>query len=354
MKRVLSFTIIKYFVILMAILCAQISFAQDRSSGAPEDANGPVSWPTGTAPQPPLMDDKALGAYTQKWLDLPYANKSEKQKLDIFLPNEGTGPFPVIVNIHGGGWAVADKRSAGTENVLNIAFKHGYAVVSVNHRFSSEATFPSQIQDVKAAIRWLRANGSKYRLNTQKIGVWGSSSGGHLAAMMGTSNGVSQFDDASLGNADQSSSVQAFVNVSGPINFLTMDRDLIVAGFSKFAAHNDSAGPESHLVGAAVQTVPDKVKAANPETYISKNSAPALIEYGMKDSSVSYLQATSLAQKLAAAIGSDKVGLVLFPEGGHGGGDSYSTEDNMNRIFAFFDRYIKSGGSEASATTSAK
>ncbi len=282
-----------------------------------------------------------VSAYTRKWLDLAYADKSEKEKLDIYLPAEGSGPFPVLVYIHGGGWGVSDKRSQEIEPVLKNGIKHGYAVVSVNYRFSKEALFPAQILDVKAAIRWLRANGAKYQLATQKIGVWGSSSGGHLAAMMGTSNGVSQFDDASLGNANQSSRVQAALNVSGPINFLTMDDELIAAGFSNFAAHNDAAGPESKVVGGAVQTVPEKAKAANPETYISKESAPQLIEYGLVDNSVSYMQATSLAEKLLAAIGRDNVGIVLFPEGGHGGGDAFSGDENMKKIFAFFDRYMR-------------
>lgn len=332
-------------VLVLALFCTQIGFAQQPGpagaagpgAGA-QSGGGPAAWPTGTPPQPPPMD---VSAYTRKWLDLAYADKSEKEKLDIYLPAEGNGTYPVIVYIHGGGWGVSDKRSQEIEPVLKNGLKHGYAVVSVNYRFSQEALFPAQILDVKAAIRWLRANGAKYQLSTQKIGVWGSSAGGQLAALMGTSNGVSQFDDASLGNANQPSRVQAALDVSGPINFLTMDDELIVEGFSGFAPHNDAAGPESKYVGGAVQTVPDKVKAANAETYISKESAPELIEYGLVDNSVAYMQATSLAEKLLAAIGRDKVGIVLFPQGGHGGGDAFEGDGNMKKIFAFFDRYLR-------------
>jgi len=330
---------------VLTILCTQMAFAQQpgqAGAAAPaagaQAGGGPTAWPTGTPPQPPPMD---VSAYKPQFLDLAYANKSEKEKLDIYVPGQGSGPFPVLVYIHGGGWGVSDKRSQEIEPVLKNGLKHGYAVVSVNYRFASEAVFPAQILDVKAAIRWLRANGAKYQLATQKIGVWGSSAGGQLAALMGTSNGVSQFDDASLGNANQSSRVQAALDVSGPINFLTMDDDLIAEGFSNFAPHNDAAGPESKYVGGAVQTVPDKVKAANPETYISKESAPTLIEYGLVDNSVSYIQATSLAEKLLAAIGRDKVEIVLFPAGGHGGGDAFEGDENMKKIFAFFDRYIR-------------
>jgi acetyl esterase/lipase len=305
--------------------------------GAPA-GGGPESWPTGAPPQPPPMD---VSDYSRKWLDLSYATMSPAETLDIYLPAEGGGSYPVLVYVHGGGWGVSDKRAAELEPALKNGLAHGYAVVSVNYRFSREALFPAQIQDVKAAIRWLRANGSKYELNTHKIGVWGASAGGQLAALTGTSSGVHPFDDAALGNAGMSSRVQAVLDVSGPINFLTMDDELIAEGYSHFARHNDGAGPESRLLGAAVQTVPEKAKAANAETYISEASAPMLIEYGLVDNSVSYMQATSLAEKLIGAIGKDHVGIVLFPEGGHGGGDAFTASENMSRVFAFFDRYLK-------------
>lgn len=120
-----------------------------------------------------------------------------------------------------------------------------------------------------------------------------------------------------------------------------MDDELITEGFTHFARHNDGAGPESKLVGAPVQTVPSKVKAANPETYISKESAPSLIEYGLIDNSVSYMQATSLAQKLIGVIGKDNVEIVLFPAGGHGGGEAFTGTGNMDRVFAFLDRNLR-------------
>jgi acetyl esterase/lipase len=261
--------------------------------------------------------------------------------LDIYLPPEGAGPFHVIVYIHGGGWGVSDKRSAELESTLKQGLKHGYAVVSVNYRFSSEALFPAQIIDVKAAIRWIRANGKRYGLNTAKIGVWGSSSGGHLAALMGTSGGVKKFDDASLGNVNESSRVQAVVDVSGPINFLTMDKQLEADGFTNFAKHADGRGPESKLVGGPVETVPELVKAADPETYIQNDNPPFLLEYGAKDNSVSSHQATDFAALLEKAIGKQNVNLVIFPEGGHGGGDAYASEENMGKIFSFFDRCLK-------------
>jgi acetyl esterase/lipase len=328
--------------VLIVVSGAATSFAQaggpGGGPGGEQGGGGPATWPTGTPPQPPPMD---VSSYTKKWLDLPYATKSQKEMLDIYLPAEGTGPFNVIVYVHGGGWGVSDKRSAELEQALKQGLKHGYAVVSVNYRFSSEAKFPAQIYDVKAAIRWIRANGKNYNLKTEKIGAWGGSSGGHLVALLGTSGGVKELEGASLGNAQESSRVQAVIDVSGPINFLTMDKQLEEDGFTNFAKHSDPRGPESNLVGAGIETVPELVKAANPETYIQSDNPPFLLEYGAKDNSVSVHQATDFAALLEKAIGKEKVTLVIFPAGGHGGGAAADSEENINRIFSFLDRYVK-------------
>jgi len=323
-------------------ICATLCFSQGQGPGgaAPGGGGGPVgNWPSdGKRPEPPQLD---VSGYTNKTLDVAYADKSQKQKLDIYLPTEGKGPFPAVVYIHGGGWEVSDKRSTEIEIVLKSCLSRGYAVVSINFRPASEAPFPAQIKDVKAAIRWLRANGKQYGLNTVKIGAWGSSAGGHLAALLGTTGSVKEFDDASLGNPKESSRVQAVVNVSGPINFLTMDEQLQKAGFKDFAKHSEPSGPESNLVGKSIVEAPDRVKAANPETYVGKESAPMLLEYGAKDNSVPVQQATDLAAKLQAAIGKDRVTVVVFPEGGHGGGEAFNSQQNMNAIFSFLDKYLK-------------
>jgi acetyl esterase/lipase len=320
--------------ILVLIAGTKPCISQESGSGG-----GPAAWPTtGRPPEPPKLD---VSAYTKKSLDLAYADQSKAQMLDIYLPSEGKGPFPVVVYVHGGGWEVSDKRSTEIEIVLKECLTRGYAVVSVNHRPASEALFPAQIKDVKAAIRWIRANGKRYELNTGKIGAWGSSSGGHLVALLGTTGWVKEFDDAALGNPDESSSVQAVVDVSGPINFLTMDEQLEKAGFTGFAKHSEASGPESNLVGKPVETAPELVKAANPETYITRDDSPILLAYGAKDNSVPVQQAVDFADKLTPVIGKEKISLVIFPEGGHGGGEAFNTRENMNTIFSFLDRYLK-------------
>ena len=128
----------------------------------------------------------------RKWQDLPYANLSPAQKLDIYLPDEGEGPFPVILHIHGGGFALGDK---GDIHVLTFlkGLERGYAVVSVNYRLSGEAIFPAGLQDIKAAIRWLRANSEQYHLDGSRIAACGGSSGGNYAAMVCLTANVTDF-----------------------------------------------------------------------------------------------------------------------------------------------------------------
>ena len=115
----------------------------------------------------------------RKFLDLPYAKLSNSQKLDIYLPDHGDGPFPVIVSIHGGAFMGCDKGDLQLLPMLE-GLKQGFAVISINYRMSGEAKFPALVQDAKAAIRWIRGNAAKYELNPEKLVAWGGSAGGYL------------------------------------------------------------------------------------------------------------------------------------------------------------------------------
>jgi hypothetical protein len=198
--------------------------------------------------------------------DLAYASDSETQKLDLYLP-EGDGPFPLVIMVHGGGFMFGDKADGMGLTGVDQLLANGYAVSSINYRLSGEATYPAQIHDAKAAVRFLRANAEQYKLDPDKFGAWGASAGGNLAALLGTTCGVAELEGAELGNADQSSCVQAVVDWFGPIDFLKMDEQF--AGTSCAQDHNAADSPESKLVGAEIQSVPDLVATTNPMNYIS-------------------------------------------------------------------------------------
>ncbi|MFA6240233.1 MAG: alpha/beta hydrolase [Candidatus Hydrogenedentales bacterium] len=274
----------------------------------------------------------------RKWIDIPYATVSPFQKLDIYLPNEGSGPFPVIVSIHGGGFSFGDKFGGDLRPALT-GLARGYAVAAVNYRLSGEAPFPAQINDVKAAIRFLRANAANYQLNTSKIAVWGSSAGGGLAALAGTSGGVKALADPALGNAGQSDKVQAVVDWYGPINFLTMDGQFKQSGIDGMV-HNEADSFESKLMGKQITLVPDLVRKANPETYITANDPPFFIQHGDADKLIPSQQSAEFAKKLQQKLGKSKVTFELLPGAGHGDA-KFVTAENTAKVLDFLDKVLK-------------
>ena len=186
----------------------------------------------------------------RKLLDIPYASTSPAQKLDVYLPDEGDGPFPVIVSIHGGTFMDCDKDDVQVMPMLE-GLNWGYAVVAINYRLSWEARFPALVHDAKAAVRWIRANAPRYRFNPDKIAAWGGSAGGYLAVMLGVSAGVQALEDLGLGNPEQPSHVQAVVAWFTPTDFSSMDQQLAESGLAPAPGleHNGPNSPESLLLG---------------------------------------------------------------------------------------------------------
>ena len=270
--------------------------------------------------------------------DLAYAGASPSQKLDLYLPAAGTSPYPVILYIHGGGFSGGDKAGGHLAPVL-AALSRGYAVASINYRLSGEATFPAQINDVKAAIRWLRAGAARHELDPARIAAWGGSAGGNLAALTGTSGGVAALSDPGQGNAGRSERVQAVVDWYGPISFLRTDADVRTAGFGR----TGNNGPESFLsqyLGAALPTVPGKVRAADPTTYISADDPPFFIEHGTADGTVPVQQSTRFAAALETTLGPAKVTLELLPGAGHVDA-AFFTPENVDLILDWLDEQLK-------------
>ena len=174
-----------------------------------------------TGVQPQGMQAADTSWIKVKHLDLAYASKSPAQKLDLYLPNEGSGPFPLIIEFHPGGFMVGGK-SMGIGPMLE-GLRRGYAVASVGYRLSGEAPFPAAVNDAKAAVKFLRASAVKYNLDPRRFAVWGSSAGGNLAALVAVSANEPSLVDSSLGNTEVSDAVQAAVDWYGPLDFLVMD-----------------------------------------------------------------------------------------------------------------------------------
>jgi acetyl esterase/lipase len=273
--------------------------------------------------------------------DIAYVtNGHERHILDLFVPEEAKTPLPLIIWIHGGGWQNGSK--AGCPPLRKGYTERGYAVASINYRLSGHATFPAQIEDCKAAIRWLRAHAKENNLDPRRFGVWGSSAGGHLVALVGTSGGVKQF--AVGEHLDQSSRVQAVCDYYGPTDFTVF---VTTPGYEK---HADDNSPEARLIGGAVLKNKDAAARLNPITYVTKDDPPFLIIHGDKDRTVPINQSQLLFEALK------KAGVSVRFHTIHGAGHGrpgFGAPEIETMVRSFFDMQLKSQSTEpAEATTS--
>ncbi len=282
-----------------------------------------ASWNLVVAQERPTAPRLPLGV--KVFWDLRYVEGGhERNRLDLYLPEQAEGRLPLIVWIHGGAWLGGSKEGCPAVPFVS----KGYAAASINYRLSQHAVFPAQIEDCKAAIRWLRANAAKYRLDADHIGVWGASAGGHLVAMLGTTGAVKELE-ATGGNLDQSSRVQCVVDWFGPSDLLTMP-----------GSHDNPGLPESRLIGGPVQENKEKARKASPVTYVSKDSAPFLIMHGDQDNLVPLSQSEELAAVLKK-IGME-VTLQVIQGNGHGG-PGFGSPESRKVIEEFFAKHLGKG-----------
>jgi acetyl esterase/lipase len=267
--------------------------------------------------------------------DIVYSKVGDRELLlDLCLPAKRSAPVPVIVWIHGGGWRGGSKNAGSRARGM---LERGYAVVDVGYRLSGEAIFPAQVEDCKAAVRWVRANAAKYGFDSDRIGAWGSSAGGHLVAFLGTAGDVEEFETKT--NSQYSSRVQAVCDWFGPTDFLQMDRHS--PEYSRLM-HNAPTSPESLLVGGPIQDEPYKslAKKANPITYVTKDDPPFLIMQGDRDTSVPIHQSDLLLLALKKA--GVHASLYVVKGAGHGlRGGKESPEELFKMVADFFDKQLK-------------
>jgi acetyl esterase/lipase len=238
-----------------------------------------------------LHSAPALPAGVVAHRDLAYVSGGHpRQMLDLYLP-PGAGPAPLIVWIHGGAFRIGSKEDRIPFEML----EQGYTIASLNYRLSQHARFPAQIEDCKAAVRWLRAHADTYGLDSSHFASWGESAGGHLAAMLGTAGHERSFEVGE--HLEYSSRVQAVLDFFGPTDFLQMDAHRLPEGL----VHDTADSPESELVGGPIQERPAEVSRANPVTYVTADVPPFLIVHGDRDPLVPYHQSKLLADALKAA-----------------------------------------------------
>ena len=283
----------------------------------------------------PMAD---VSGVKRKFLDVAYADQSKNQKMDIYLPDEGVGPFPVIVFIHGGAFWGGERRDFQVHYVAN-GIRRGYAVVSLDHRLSDEAKFPAPVHDVKAAIRFLRANASTYLLDAEHIGAVGASAGGYMVTTLGATAGVPAFEDLSMGNAEYSSAVQAVISLFGvhdPVmqSQFTEDSEPMFPGAPKMANFMDI------FMDINCREKPGLAMMAWPGNYVRPECPPMLIQAGSADEVVPYQNSIDLADKINAVCGKGRAIFESFPDCKHGD-PAFSTPEAEERRFQFLDECLK-------------
>ena len=267
------------------------------------------------------------------WKDINYAgDELEAHRLDIYLPKKGEGKFKVVVAIYGSAWFSNNMKGMTFMSLGQSLVDAGFAVVCINHRSSGDAKFPAQINDVKAAIRFLRAHADEYRLDTSFIGITGFSSGGHLAAMAGVTNNMKERTvgthtvdiEGTVGQClDQSSSVDAVVDWFGPVDMARMHDCQTV---------NDERSPEAALIGGAPADNPDLVALISPITYVVSEGPRFLVVHGEADTVVPHCQGVYFSDELKKAGRLEE--FISVPNGQHGA--VTFNEGTFKRMTEFF------------------
>ena len=276
--------------------------------------------------------------YSTNWENIHYADDTlVSHRMDIYLPRVNKARYPAVMIVYGSAFFGNDMKQNAYKALGAPLLNSGFAVVTVNHRSSRDAIFPAQIQDIKAAVRFLKANGQKFQIDTSFIGITGYSSGGHLSAMMGTSGSVNLMTinsktaqiEGQVGNCTSyNSSVNAVVDWFGPTDFQSMD------SCGSEMVHDAPDSPESILIGGPIQDNDDLCALANPISYIDPDDPPFLILHGDADPLVPHCQSEMLFQGLQEAGVASQ--FVLVPKAAHGPG--LFEEEYFTMMIDFFLR----------------
>jgi acetyl esterase/lipase len=287
----------------------------------------PLSPPAPPPPPRPTLADIAYAA--------PQPADGKGHLLDLYLPAKGRAPAPLVIWTGGSAW-FGDTGKAPAGWVAAKLNPLGYAVAGVSIRSSRQARFPAQVHDIKAAIRWLRANAPRYNIDPARIAIMGDSSGGWTSMMAAVTGDVPELE-GTIGTRGVSSAVQAAVAFYPPTDFLTMDRwapkpctpglGIANAGLTGGFCHDDPDSPEASLIGCAIQTCKAKVEMADPARYVSRADPPIMILHGQSDPIVPHHQGERLYQALNK-ICHDAV-FISLPRAVHGPAPAFLTDDRV-------------------------
>lgn len=307
--------------------------------------------------QMPLYKEIDPSQFKRYWLDVAYANQNPYQTMDIWLPDEGDGPFPLIVFVHGGGWVKDGKRINTMPGVFKF-MSQGYAVASLEYSIAPQYHFPGPLLDVRAAIRYLRVHAEEYMLKADKIALMGNSAGAHLSNLVAALAGRPIMKGEELGNPDIDDSVQCLISLFAPTDLYQIDMEDWFAISMKEKENGNiilSADdqdpmekPHNILLGYSARENPVAAAYASPINFVTKDFPPAYYLQGLQDNIVPYTQSLSMWRKVNMVCGKDHAKLELFPTAGHGD-PLMKTDEVINKILDFVDIYLWDGEHQRTA-----
>lgn len=266
--------------------------------------------------------------------DIVYGKGGDQPlKLDVTRPKQGQGPFPALVFVHGGGWVGGKKEDF--RNFMLPCTQKGIVCISMDYRLAPKSKFPAQIEDVKCAVRWLRANAAKYHVDPNRIGAFGGSAGAHLVALLGTTSTGGKHWEGSGGNPEQSSAISMMVCLSGAY-------DLSLAYKNTVKQKPQEGGSVRGMLESFLSGPPDKKAAlyreASPITYASKQTVPALLTHGTADTLVPIEQSDLFYAKLKS-VGA-KVELLRIAGAGHSDFGP-KPQEPLDKVLAFVMKQLR-------------
>jgi acetyl esterase/lipase len=285
---------------------------------------------------PPAAMPRGVFEGARRFPDIRYSDAHEKNLLDIYLPETGSGPFPAIIFIHGGAYVGGDKNDMQI-GVVADALNRGYALVSVEQRLLPDGTFPYPLFDFKAAVRFLRENAGAYMLDERRFVSAGTSAGAYHAVMAAATQDIPAFEDFSMGSPSASSSVAAAIGFFGVYDLIMQSR------FTNDAPPMMPGAPAfdfaAMFLGADPREKPGLAYFADPANFVTDRMPPVLLQAGTADEVVPTPASVALAERISAVCGSSRVRLDLL-EGAAHGDPRFNEKENQDKIFGWLGKVL--------------
>lgn len=292
-------------------------------------------------PSSPMLSQDILDSIPRKQFDLAYDTKSDRQKIDLYLPPEaGEGALvPLVIFIHGGGFMAGNRRDMQVSVYFGL-INRGYALASVGYRVSGEAQFPDPVKDCKAAVRYLKAHAVEYGIDPARFAVVGNSAGAYMALMVATSPNIAMLEDLSTGDSSYGTDVRCCIATYPPVDFSLIDDQKAQEGDDSKPMDNPRA-PECLFMGAAVGSLPlEAIKAASPMSYLTPQVPPLMVRAGSEDELVPHAQSVVFAMEAKRIAGDDRIDFEIVPGASHHD-PAFKRPAFLEEASLFLDRYLK-------------